>query len=411
MTPLAAQGARGWLQPWADRTARWSVIALGFSIPVSTALDSALTLLLLVAWLAAGRYRYKYDALRANPVALAAIALWLLYAVGVLWAGDTGGNAGAYLGKYSKLLLLPVVATLLTDPRDRERALIAFAAGLLLTLALSYALWLGLLTPGRPFTGDAANPTVFKKHITQNVLIAFGVLLLSLFAWRAGSRWVRLVWTGLALLAAVNVLFLGHGRTGYLVLAALVLAGAIHLYRWRGAVAATLAIPLTAAALYTLAPTFHERVAMAVGEAKDWDRERSAGTAVGLRLEYYHNTLALVRDRPLLGVGTGGFPGAYAERVRDTGMDQARNPHNQYLLTAAELGVVGLAAFLFFLVQHGRASARLPAPEERLLARGLLALMAVGCLFNSLLLDHTEGVFFVWLSGVLFAALPQKPRA
>jgi hypothetical protein len=37
--------------------------------------------------------------------------------------------------------------------------------------------------------------------------------------------------------------------------------------------------------------------------------------------------------------------------------------------------------------------------------------MVVGCLFNSLLLDHAEGLFFVWLSGVLFAAVPAKPQA
>ena len=411
MTPLAVQWTRAWLQPWAERTARWSAIALGFSIPVSTALDGMLTVLLLAAWLAAGRYRRRYEALRTSPVALAAMALWLLYLVGMLWAGDAGGNAGEYLGKYSKLLLLPVVVTLLTDPRDRQRALIAFAAGLLLTLLLSYALWLGLLPPGRPFTGDAANPTVFKKHITHNVLLAFAVLLFGLLAWRAPARWMRWTWAGLAALAASNVLLLGYARTGYMVLAVIALTCAIHRYRWRGVVAAALAIPVTAAALYTLAPTFHQRVALAVGEARDWDRQRSSGTAVGLRLEYYHNTLALVRERPLLGTGTGGFPEAYAERVRGSGMEAARNPHNQYLLTAAELGVVGLAALLFLMVQHWRAGSRLMAPDERLLARGLLALMVVGCLFNSLLLDHAEGLFFVWLSGVLFAALPAKPQA
>jgi hypothetical protein len=32
--------------------------------------------------------------------------------------------------------------------------------------------------------------------------------------------------------------------------------------------------------------------------------------------------------------------------------------------------------------------------------------MAVGCLFVSLLLDHAEGLFYAWLSGLLFAGLP-----
>jgi hypothetical protein len=29
----------------------------------------------------------------------------------------------------------------------------------------------------------------------------------------------------------------------------------------------------------------------------------------------------------------------------------------------------------------------------------------VGCLFNSFLLDHTEALFYAWLSGLLYAGL------
>jgi len=34
--------------------------------------------------------------------------------------------------------------------------------------------------------------------------------------------------------------------------------------------------------------------------------------------------------------------------------------------------------------------------------------MAIGSLFNSLLLDHTEGLLFAWLTGVLFAGLQSR---
>ena len=70
-----------------------------------------------------------------------------------------------------------------------------------------------------------------------------------------------------------------------------------------------------------------------------------------------------------------------------------------------------MAALLFFFYCHARVSARLPDPASRILARGLLALMLVGCLFNSFLLDHNEGVFFCWLTGLLFAgATPRSAR-
>ena len=36
-------------------------------------------------------------------------------------------------------------------------------------------------------------------------------------------------------------------------------------------------------------------------------------------------------------------------------------------------------------------------------------MFVIGCMFNSLLLDHTEGLFFAWATGLLFAGL--KPPA
>jgi len=44
-----------------------------------------------------------------------------------------------------------------------------------------------------------------------------------------------------------------------------------------------------------------------------------------------------------------------------------------------------------------------------LMALGLLLAMIVGCLFNSWLMDHTEGLLYAWLTGVLFAGL-ESPR-
>ncbi len=129
------------------------------------------------------------------------------------------------------------------------------------------------------------------------------------------------------------------------------------------------------------------------------------------RLEFYHNTLALIRDHPILGVGTGGFVHAYADRVQGTAMQPTRNPHNQYLLTTAEVGVVGLALLLLLFAQQWRCAARLPDERSRTLARGLVLTIMVGSLFNSLLIDHVESLLFAWLSGLLFAALPPKPAA
>ena len=50
---------------------------------------------------------------------------------------------------------------------------------------------------------------------------------------------------------------------------------------------------------------------------------------------------------------------------------------------------------------------------EALALAGIMVIaMAVGCLFNSFLLDHTEALFYAWLSGLLYAGLrPASVRA
>ncbi len=389
---------------------RYLAIAIGFTLPISTALDNVLLALLLACWLASGHWRAKYATVRDNPVALAALAYLALMTLGLLWSPDPMHDGLTYLRKYNDLLLIPILVTVLTDPQDRRRGLLALAAAIALTLVASLALSVGALPTGGIITGEPANPTVFKKHITQNILMAFGCFLFAELARASASSQLRVLWSALAALAAFNVLFLVQGRTGYLVLAVLALLYLSTRLRWRGLLAAGVLVVAGFVGAYELSPAFHERVSTAMGETSQFQAGEAPQGAVGQRLEFYRNTLAVIRDHPILGVGTGGFVHAYAERVKGISMP-TRNPHNQYLLTTAEVGVVGLALLLLLFVQEWRCSAWLPDQRSRTLARGLVLTIMVGSLFNSLLIDHVESLLFAWLSGLLFAALPPKRAA
>ena len=81
------------------------------------------------------------------------------------------------------------------------------------------------------------------------------------------------------------------------------------------------------------------------------------------------------------------------------------NPHNEYLNIAVQLGAAGLLMLLYLFYCQWRLASLLPTPYERHLARSLVITFAVGCLFNSLLMDHAEGLFFAWVTGLSFAGL------
>src|SRR5262249_8397884 len=140
-----------------------------------------------------------------------------------------------------------------------------------------------------------------------------------------------------------------------------------------------------------------------------WQPQEASRTSTGLRLEFYRNTLEIIRDHPLLGVGTGGFPKAYADRLQDARAERTRNPHNEYLHITAQTGLLGLAALLWLFLLQWITAPWLAAPFEQHLARALVLTIAIGCLFNSLLLDHTEGLMFAWLTAMLYGGV--RPTA
>jgi O-antigen ligase len=236
--------------------------------------------------------------------------------------------------------------------------------------------------------------------------MAFGAFLYFHFALAAASPRMRVLWLLLAVLALINGTLVVQGVTGYLVFATLALYLGYLSKGWRGlAWAALLAAALVAALLVTPG-AFQARVARVQSEIAQWRPGMSDGnSSAGTRIELYRASLAIVQDRPLLGHGTGSFAKAFADKTGGATQLRARNPHSEYLHTMVQLGAVGLASLLFLFVTHWRLAPLLASPLECRLARGLVLTMAVGCLFNSWLMDHTEGLFYAWLTGLLFAGL------
>ena len=396
---LGATAAR-----YADRASLWAAVAIGFAIPVSTALDGLLVAALLLCWIAGGRYREKLAAIRGNDFALVPCALFLLYVAGSAYSVGTASDVQYALGKASRLLLIPVLISLRPERQYQERALRAFKAAVVLTLVLSFLVWLGLTDAGF-VEHSQIDPVVFKLKITHSVLMSFGAFAFALQAREAADSRSRMLPALVAGLAAFNVFYMVHGRTGQLVLLALLLYFFFSWLRWRGLLVAAAAGATIAGTAY-LAPSsaLHQRVQTTIEEISDWRAGKPAQLA-NMRLEAWSNSVEIVKSHPWVGAGTGGFAAAYARQVQGTSMMPLPQPENQYLLTTIQLGIVGLAALLALFAVQWRLASRLATRMDTDLARGLVVTMVVGCLFNSFLLDHTESLFYAWLTGLLFASL------
>jgi O-antigen ligase len=405
----------GWteakLKLTARRTAGWATTALGFTIPLWVVADSVLLGLLVLCWAIGGGWRERLRRITVNPVAVAAILLFAWLLLGTLWGGGTLGERALWVKKYANLLLIPLLISIAIDAQERRRAMLALAASLVVTLVLSLVLGLGILPIHERLDCNVSDPCIFKRHTTHSMLMAFGVLLFGLLAWESSHRWVRWGWAGAACLAASNVLLMVQGRTGYAVLAGLALV-AFHMYfGWRGMVAAVIALAVTFSIAYQISTSFHDRVNLVATGVAQWNSQVAAEDPIGQRLEFYYHTVEVIQDHPLMGAGTGGFAQAYEVYAKQAGVPVPSHPHNQYLLIMAQVGIIGLVLLFWLFVQQWRSAPLVSDATYGLLARGLVVTIAISCLFQPALNDHTEKLFYSLFSGLMYSGTDPKPDA
>lgn len=384
----------------ADLTARWATVLLGLSIPISVALDNLLIGLIALLWLLSGNWDGKMAIIRRSPVVLAALLLFGLLALGTLY---TTGKPDVLL-KYADLLFIPVFLTLFQDPRMRTRGLQLFCIAAIASIVITHLAYLGLLADNPLLKRTPTYLTGFKYSITHGLIIAFSAYLFALLARDEQNKKRRMIYIALALIAAHNVVFMVFSRTGYVVLTLLLFYFFAATHGRRGLMLITVVAAATFLAAYATSDTFRQRASGAAYEAMEWRPGQPSANSTGLRLEWYTTSLGILRERPLLGYGTGSFAVVYAQAVAGRNMVATEHPHNEYLLIAVQTGLIGLACLLYLFWSQWRAAGRLQQPFYRDLGRGLVMTFVVGCLFNSLLLDHTEGLLFAWLSALLFAA-------
>jgi O-antigen ligase len=393
----------------AENAVKWGAVLLGFSIPVSVLLDNVLLGLIVLFWIAGGQYRDKLAAIRGNPVALLALALYFLHLLGSLYSIGTDRDVLEALAKASRLLLIPALIFLLREPVWRERGIAAFLASMLVTLVLSYLLWLGVLSGKGWLKGMPLDPVAFKAHITHNVFMALAAFLLAQAALDAATRPGRIVLAALCAAMVANVLLMVPGRTGIVVLLVLFVYFLCRRFRLKGLAFAGVALgALAAVVLASPDSMLHQRVMLADEEYQQWRAgvPPAPTSSVGLRLELLRNTLEIIGSNPVFGVGTGGLAQAYARRVADPGAGGMHNPHNEILMMFAQFGIAGLVLLAGLFATQWRLAARLPGRFEPAAARALVLTFAVASALSSTLIDHSEGFLFAYMSGLLFAGYP-----
>jgi O-antigen ligase len=391
--------------------AAWCVALLGLALPISTGADNVLLALIVLAWIAAlpAHWRESWRAFVSTPPLIAAAVFFAALVIGILYSPVPAPVAwSTSASKYSELVMIVALLWAAVSEKTRRRALYFFLTAIALNLVVSYSLGFALVDSFPGLRGYPAYPIGFRLSVTHNILVSVGAFAALLLAREAKTPAVRAGLVAFAVICGYNVLFMVIGRTGYVLLAVLVAYFFVTSFRgWRGPAACAVVLACAFSGAYYGSANFHSRVDAIASDLSRWQPGAGDSTSVGQRVGYYRTSAQIVAEHPLTGVGTGAFPDAYARQVKGTDAPATTNPHNDYLYVGVQLGVPGM---LLMLVLYGTAwhsARRLPSRLERDLARGVVLTMAIGGLFNSVLLDHTEGLLFAWAVAVLFAAYPR----
>ncbi|EIJ44314.1 lipid A core-O-antigen ligase-like enyme [Beggiatoa alba B18LD] len=386
---------------------RVCTILLGIALGVSTGLTSFfLILAFILLFTEKANFQRYWFILRTHPVAQIATILLIFFIIGIFYSTADLKQSLSVLSKYRELFYIPIFIILFQDDETREGSLWAFVIVMAYTLILSYFMW---GTGIQIAKGTPDNAFIFKNHISQSLMMSMVAYFLAIYGWQYPRfRWLCAIGIGLAMF---NVLFMLHGRTGYIVLLCLVLLFIYQVARWRGLAFSILPMFILCVGIYMSSAPIQERLGLMLQELHLHEEGKQI-TSMGLRMEFTKNGFLLFSEHPWLGTGTGSVPIEYERQfVEKQHVTSTENLHNEYLMIGVQLGIVGVLLFMGLLGVLWYQSRYLTPSRYVYLAQGFVVAMAVGCLANSFLFDMTEGHFFAYFVGLFYSTLTQTKTA
>lgn len=392
----------GTIQFQFDRVAKILAVFLAFCLPISTTITQVLLLGIVICICGSGQWKMGAALLVTHPVVRMGFCLWLIFCLGILYSVAPLADSFQMLAKMSKVLYLSVLIPLFVEDKWRRRAIIAFIFAMILSLILgslkTYHILPSFLQVSR------YHNCAFKNHIDTNLLMSMAVFFLGHYLFLHSSRYLKIVIMALLLLMTIYILGISEGRTGYVIFSALWL-----LFLWQRMTLKQCLLGLSflivvLSAAYLLPSQLQQRLSHVVAEL-DHYRKGNASGSVGQRLEFLQSSFVLVKQKPWVGFGTGGFKTAYTAYANEHNQDTTSNPHSEFFNILVQWGLLGFMVFLIFIWTLFKSSLRLPV-NEKFIAQGILFGILVGCTANSLLMDFTSGYFFVIFIAILLAALP-----
>jgi O-antigen ligase len=397
-------------------------IAVVISLPWSTSVTASLIglwLLSALPFLRSSRLQKSLSELRKSltaPAGAFPVLLWLIAALGMLWADVSWHERLRDMAGFHKLLVIPLLLVQFSRSTRAQYVLAGFLFSCTVLLILS---WISVLWPA---VARHAYPGVLvKDYIAQSgefVLCAFGSLHIALNAVKIKRHLTGLVFAGLALAFLINVFYVATSRTQLVVFPCLLVIFGIQRFGLRGAYVALATGAILASLVWFTSPYLRGRVigvVQAIHHSQAADPPASADHSLisaAQHLSFLKRSIQIIEKAPLIGNGTGSITELFRQSTSgQTGADAivSANPHNQTFAVAIQLGILGVIVLYAMWISHAMLMFSLPG---QWIGSLLVIQNVISSLFNSHLFDFTQGWIYVFGVGVIGGvAMQQRQNA
>lgn len=375
---------------------QWILTVLPMAFFLSAGVTNVAVILFFCSLIFAGQYKRRWQLIKNNPLFVPVMALFFITTGAAIYLDNTVQFFWSSYAHYQIYLLLLIFISV-GPGAWQARAKISFYVGAVIAATIFYINFLSYLPAWDIFKSYILYQG--NKSILLGALLALasGKMLFDLI-FSANLRYVLLRVIAL-LYVMIALLFFSQTRTGIFIfglLCALVFIKYISL-SWRGVAIVGLLGALLFGA-WQASPYLRDRLLGTVYDIQAFGQHNKI-SGEGVRIPLYQQTIQIIQEKPLLGHGLGSWLPLFSARTIGTEINGHTTPHNDYLLYATELGLIGVSCLLWILGQQFFVARRMGGDDGMWLTMVSVTIV-VTCMFNAGLRDIVFGIPFMMLLSI-----------
>lgn len=385
---------------------------LAFILPIYKDGATLCVILMALNWLLLGKKAFSIDNLKSNIFLLLLLGFYFWHLAGMLWTSNL------YFGLFDleiklTFLILPLVFSAFGRFKIYrfERILKGYLLGCSVAIIYGIVNSLWAYVSGADLYLDLYNDNItpllhisyFAMYLNLALVICFYLIVRNendLYSWRN---------VGLIVLSFVFALatFFSTSRNGFLALIFILVIVSVYAIirykKWLVGISVVLIIWIVASSLLkdiNLGTRSFHGFNKVTDVIKNSNVKEDATESTAVRVLVWKSTLSLIKNNPLLGVGTGDIKDELKAEYKLNGyvepVKKNYNAHNQFLQSFAALGIIGMLLLLAIFTYPALVSFQ----KNNYLYLMFIINIAVSCLTESILEVQAGVVFFTFFTSL-----------